>query len=114
MLIPLMSSMLAYLSYQMIIIFVGVHFGVKKMYSIITSRFYWRTLYVDIGNFCRRCEKCTEVAVSGHRDSLMQEDTDDQGDENAQKVTTLPTDRVIRVWKKVSLEFFTISIFFPF
>ena len=81
----------------------GVHFGVKKMYNNITANFYWRTLYVDIGNYCRRCEKCTEVAMSGHRDSLGQDGMEDPVDEDAQKVTTLPTDRVIRVWKKVSL-----------
>lgn len=78
----------------------GVHFGVKKMYSSIFSKFYWRTMYVDVGNYCRRCEKCTEVAVSSFRD-LIPADADDPGDEDIQKVTTLPTDRIIRVWKKV-------------
>lgn len=82
-------------------VFVGVHFGVKKMYNSITSKFYWRTLYVDIGNFCRHCERCTEVAVSGYQDSLTQ----DQGEDDSQKITTMPTDRIIRVWKKVSLCF---------
>lgn len=77
------------------------------MYGSITNKFYWRTLYVDIGNFCRRCEKCTEVAVSGYRESLNQECTADQGEEDAQKITTLPTDRVIRVWKKVGLMVFS-------
>lgn len=84
------------------------------MYNSITSKYYWRTLYVDIGNFCRRCEKCTEVAVSGHRDGLLQDGPDDQGDDDTQKVTTLPTDRVIRVWKKVGSESLVMFIFPPF
>lgn len=71
------------------------------MYNSITNKFYWRTLYVDIGNFCRHCEKCTEVAV--YRNNQAQESTEDQGEDDTQKITTLPTDRVIRVWKKVGL-----------
>lgn len=79
------------------------------MYNSITSKFYWRTLYVDIGNFCRHCEKCTEVA---YRDSLSQESKEEQGDDDTQKVTTLPTDRVIRVWKKVGLNAFHFMVRF--
>lgn len=83
----------------------GVHFGVKKMYSSIFSKYYWRSMYVDVGNYCRRCEKCTEVAVSSFRD-LIPGDADDPVDEDIQKVTTLPTDRIIRVWKKVQVKIY--------
>nr|XP_045597315.1 uncharacterized protein LOC123757584 isoform X1 [Procambarus clarkii] len=84
----------------------GVHFGVKKMYSSIFSKFYWRTMYVDVGNYCRRCEKCTEVAVSSFRDLIQAETGDDVGDDDIQKITTLPTDRIIRVWKKVQVKIY--------
>ncbi|XP_069950237.1 uncharacterized protein [Cherax quadricarinatus] len=84
----------------------GVHFGVKKMYSSIFSKYYWRTMYVDVGNYCRRCEKCTEVAVSSFRDLIQTETGDDGGDDDVQKITTLPTDRIIRVWKKVQVKIY--------
>ncbi|ROT77924.1 Transposon Ty3-I Gag-Pol polyprotein [Penaeus vannamei] len=82
----------------------GVHFGVKKMYSSIFSKYYWRTIYVDVGNYCRRCEKCTEVAVSSFRDLVPGEQGEDSLGDEINRVTTLPTDRIIRVWKKVQIK----------
>ncbi|KAK3890716.1 hypothetical protein Pcinc_005351 [Petrolisthes cinctipes] len=99
----------------------GVHFGVKKMYGSIFSKYYWRTMYVDVGNYCRRCEKCNEITVTGYRDVLPPQPTAAAApgvnmgqagedhmheDDDSQKVTTLPTDRIIRVWKKVQVKIY--------
>lgn len=89
------------------------------MYASIFSKYYWRTMYVDVGNYCRSCEKCNEITVTGYRDVLppppsaaavapevtMGQAGEDHmhDDDESHKVTTLPTDRIIRVWKKVCL-----------
>lgn len=98
------------------------------MYASIFSKYYWRTMYVDVGNYCRRCEKCNEITVTGYRDVLPQPPTATAAtaaapevamgqagedhmhdDDESQKITTLPTDRIIRVWKKVCLLSYLVS-----
>lgn len=101
----------------------GVHFGMKKTYSSIFGKYYWRSMYVDVGSYCRRCEKCTDVGVSNVvsycrrcekrtdvgvsnvRGPTPVESYEESTEEN-QRVTTLPTDRIIRVWKKVQVKLY--------
>ena len=80
---------------------IGVHFGVKKMYSLIFSKYYWRSIYTDISNYVRNCSKCMDVEMSNTTSGSNSKD-DVNCDNDIQQYTTLPTDRVIRVWKKVN------------
>lgn len=87
----------------------GVHLGVKKMYSSIFSKYYWRTIYVDVGYYCRHCEKCTEIpAVSVDVPKLPESRlyNEEVLSEEITRVTTLPTDRIIRVWKKIEVKIY--------
>lgn len=42
----------------------GGHLGIKKMYSKIRSKYYWKNMLKDIRNYVINCEKCN---VSKHR-----------------------------------------------
>ena len=39
----------------------GCHFGRDKTRDKIASRFYWPSMYEDIDNYVRTCEKCQKV-----------------------------------------------------
>ncbi|CAL4128565.1 unnamed protein product, partial [Meganyctiphanes norvegica] len=87
----------------------GVHLGVKKMYGSISSNYYWRTIYVDVGYYCRHCERCTEIpAVSAHSARVSETElyNEDVLSEEMSQVTTLPTDRIMRVWKKIEVKIY--------
>ena len=36
----------------------GGHLAYRKMYDLCKSRFWWKTLRLDVLRFCRRCNVC--------------------------------------------------------
>ena len=62
-------------------------------------------MYIDIGNYVRNCSKCTDIILgpsntSSSNKSCVINDTEQH------QFSTLPTDRLIRVWKKVGFKVF--------
>ena len=39
----------------------GCHFGRDKTREKLASRFYWPTMYDDVDNYVKTCEKCQKV-----------------------------------------------------
>jgi hypothetical protein len=72
------------------------------MYVGINQFYFWKGLYVDVANFVRQCNQCSEAAevqTSGHGQPQQLEQAND-GDDSGKDKNTRSGNRS-KVWQKV-------------
>lgn len=79
---------------------VGVHLGVKKMFSKLHTRYFWRGMYTDVVHFVRKCDKCWEQATVPHM-THGGESEDSEAVEDPLPLSPGPSRPTSRVWSKV-------------
>jgi hypothetical protein len=80
----------------------GVHLGLKQMYVAINEFYFWKGLYVDVANFVRQCNHCSETArlqSSGQWQPQQLEQANDGYDSCKDKNTR--SGNISKIWQKV-------------
>jgi hypothetical protein len=72
------------------------------MYVAINQFYFWKGLYVDVANFVRQCNRCSETAriqSCSHRQAQQLEEANDGYDSPKDKNTI--SGNISKIWQKV-------------